>query len=689
MLGLSTGFDAATAFFVACAGFGGGADLTGAGFAAVLTGLATGLLAAAFGGGFFAGTTARFGFAAAFTATFFAFAATGLPFAGTFAFFAFPVGAGLLFAIACVQPRDSAAACYSPSPTPRQPPKPRADRLPYTFGRDRPDDAARVRRHTSARCNAAESVGVSRFVILMLECYKRWLSPLLGSRCRFHPSCSDFARVAVARFGTARGGWLGLCRILRCQPLCTGGLDPCPSSSHGGRAAPKKKKEPMTDWLITNAEIVNEGRRETGDVSIRNGRIEKIGKALTAPSSAKVLDAKGRWLLPGMSTIRSTSASRASRKKPTSRANRARASRAASRATWRCRTRGRRQTDHAALEWKYTRASEVSRVNYAFYFGATNDNLAAIRTLDKLATPGIKVFMGASTGNMLVDDPAVLDSIFAETPVPIITHCEDTPTILANEAKARERWGDDIPADQHPLIRSREACVMSTKLAISLAKKHGTRLHVLHISTADECALFEPGPVEGKRITAETCGAFPAFHRRRLRAPRPSDQVQSPRSRPRPTATASRARSPNAASTCSRPITLPHLRSEKARPYVYAPSGLPLVQYALQCAIERVLDGKLTLERVVEAVSHAPVTLFNVRERGFIREGYFADLVLVDPAKPHPVTAADVLSKCGWSPFEGFTFRTSIAATFVNGHLAWQDGRLDDSVRGKRLEFAR
>jgi dihydroorotase len=444
----------------------------------------------------------------------------------------------------------------------------------------------------------------------------------------------------------------------------------------------------MTDWLITNAEIVNEGRREIGDVSIRGGRIEKIGKALTAPSSAQVLDAKGRWLLPGMIDdqvhFREPGLTHKADIEHESRAS------VAGGITSYMEMPNTKPpaTDHAALEWKYARAAEVSRVNYAFYFGATNDNLEAIRTLDKFAAPGIKVFMGASTGNMLVDDPAVLDAIFAETPVPIITHCEDTPTILANEAKARERWGDDIPAEQHPLIRSREACVMSTKLAISLARKHGTRLHVLHISTADECALFEPGPVAGKRITAETCVHFLHFtdadYARLGHRIKCNPAIKTAADRDGITRALAEGRIDVLATDHA-----PHLAAEKAEPYVRAPSGLPLVQYALQCAIERVLDGKLTLERVVEAVSHAPATLFNVRERGFIREGYFADLVLVDPAKPHLVTAGDVLSKCGWSPFEGYTFRSSIAATFVNGELAWRDGQLDDSVRGKRLEFAR
>jgi dihydroorotase len=444
----------------------------------------------------------------------------------------------------------------------------------------------------------------------------------------------------------------------------------------------------MTDWLITNAEIVNEGRREAGDVSIRDGRIHRIGKSLTARANDRVLDAEGRWLLPGMiddqvhfrepgltykADIESES----------------RACLAGGITSYMEMPNTRPPATHrAALEAKYARAAEVSRVNYAFYLGATNDNLDDIRRLDPLAAPGIKVFMGASTGNMLVDDPATLDAIFRDAPVPIITHCEDTPMILANEEKARAIWGDDIPPEQHPLIRSREACVKSTTLAISLARKHGTRLHVLHISTADECTLFEPGPVAGKRITAETCVHYLHFTdadyarlRHRIKC---NPAIKTAADRDAITRALADGRIDVLATDHA-----PHLASEKAEPYTRAPSGLPLVQYALQCAIERVLEGKLTLERVVEAVSHAPATRFNVRERGYLREGFHADLVLVDPQKPHAVTAADVLSKCGWSPFEGYTFRSSIAATFVNGELGWLDGKLDDTVRGQRLEFAR
>jgi dihydroorotase len=453
-------------------------------------------------------------------------------------------------------------------------------------------------------------------------------------------------------------------------------------------ASRRELRDTMSDWLITNAEIVNEGRRINGDVRIRNGRIDKIGSSLTARAGDRVFDARGRWLLPGMID------DQVHFREPglTHKADIASESRA-------CLAGGITSymempntkppaTDRVALEAKYARAAEVSRVNYAFYLGATNDNIEEIRRLDPKAAPGIKVFMGASTGNMLVDDPKTLDLIFRDTPVPIITHCEDTPTILANEEKARAIWGDDIPVDQHPLIRSREACVKSTKLAISLAERHGTRLHVLHISTADECLLFEPGPVAGKRITAETCVHFLHFsdadYARLGNLIKCNPAIKTTFDRDGITRALAEGRIDVLATDHA-----PHLASEKAEPYTRAPSGLPLVQYALQCAIERVLDGKLTLERVVEAVSHAPATLFDVRERGFVREGYFADFVLVDPEQPHRVTPADVLSKCAWSPFEGYAFRSSIAATFVNGHLAFHEGELDDNTRGRRLEFAR
>ena len=444
----------------------------------------------------------------------------------------------------------------------------------------------------------------------------------------------------------------------------------------------------MNDWLITNAHMVNEGRRFEGDLRIRNGRIERIDGQISAQPNERVFDAAGSWLLPGMIDdqvhFREPGLEHKANIETESRA---------------CVAGGITSfmempntkppaVNREALEAKYERGRVSSRVNYAFYLGATNDNLADIQSLDPKAAPGIKVFMGASTGNMLVDNPATLDAIFRDAPTPIITHCEDTPMINANEARARDRWGDDIPAEQHPLIRSREACIKSTQLAISLARKHGTRLHVLHISTADELALFEPGPVSGKRITAETCVHFLHFSAKdyarlghRIKC-NPAIKDES-----------DRIAITNALAEYRIDVLAtdhaPHLTEEKANPYTSAPSGLPLVQYALQVALERVFDGELALERLVEAVTHAPATLFNVRERGYLREGYFADLVIIDPDKPHTVVASEVLSRCAWTPFEGETFRSSITATFVNGQLAWNDGQLDDSVRGMRLEFAR
>lgn len=444
----------------------------------------------------------------------------------------------------------------------------------------------------------------------------------------------------------------------------------------------------MNDWLITNAHLVNENRRFDADVRVRNGRIERIDAQIPAQANERVFDAAGRWLFPGMIDdqvhFREPGLEHKANIETESRA---------------CVAGGITSfmempntkppaVNRDALEDKYERGRVSSRANYAFYLGATNDNLADIQNLDPKAAPGIKVFMGASTGNMLVDNPATLDAIFRDAPTPIITHCEDTPMILVNEERARQRWGDDIPADQHPLIRSREACIKSTQLAISLARRHGTRLHVLHISTADELALFEPGPVAGKKITAETCVHFLHFssadYARLGHRIKCNPAIKDAADRVAITKALAEGRLDVLATDHA-----PHLAEEKANPYTSAPSGLPLVQYALQAALERVFAGELSLERMVETVTHAPATLFNVRERGFLREGYHADLVLVDPAKPHTVVPGEILSRCAWSPFEGETFRTSIAATFVNGQLAWHEGKLDHSARGQRLEFDR
>lgn len=444
----------------------------------------------------------------------------------------------------------------------------------------------------------------------------------------------------------------------------------------------------MMNWLIQNAELVNEGRRTVADVRLRKGRIETIAAQLDAQPDEQLLDAAGRWLLPGMIDDQVHFREPGLEHKADF-ATESRAAVAGGITSYMEMPNSKPTTTTLeALEDKYARAAAKSAANHAFYLGATNDNLDVIRALDPHAACGIKIFMGASTGNMLVDNPATLDAIFRDAPTIIVTHCEDTPTIDANLARERERYGDAIPVERHPYIRSREACLKSSLLAVELARRHGTRLHILHITTAEELALFQPGPLAGKRITAETCVHFLQFSERDYATL--GNQIKC-----NPAIKAESDRLAILTALAEGRIDVlatdhaPHTLEEKALPYVQAPSGLPLVQFALQCALEQYFSGALPLERIVESVTHAPAQLFDVAERGFLREGYKADLVLVDPNKPHTVRREEVLSRCGWSPFEGHTFRSSIASTWVNGQRVWDGSRVDDSVRGERLVFAR
>lgn len=443
-----------------------------------------------------------------------------------------------------------------------------------------------------------------------------------------------------------------------------------------------------TAWLIRNATLVNEGRRWNADLRVRDGRIAAIAAGLEPLDDERLIDASGLWLLPGMID------DQVHFREPglTHKADIASESRA-------CAAGGITSfmempntrpaaLDRDSLEAKYALAAQSSAVNYGFYMGASNDNLEAIRSIDPASTPGLKVFMGASTGNMLVDDPEVLDEIFRVAPVPIITHCEDTPMIDLELARAKARFGEDIPAREHPLIRSREACITSTRLAIELARKHDARLHVLHISTAEELQLFEPGPLAGKRITAETCVHFLHFSDQDYDALgflikcNPAIKTQADR------AAIVRALAEGRLDVLATDHA-PHLLEEKHQRYAQAPSGIPLVQFALQAALERVFAGELTLERLVQVACHAPAQLFDVSRRGFLREGYAADLVLVDPNRPQHVSNDQVLSKCAWTPFAGTTFASSIAATFVNGQRVWDGVTVDADIRGQRLTFER
>ena len=403
----------------------------------------------------------------------------------------------------------------------------------------------------------------------------------------------------------------------------------------------------MTSTLIVNARLVNEGREFDGDLRFSNGLIDEIGRGLSARAGETVVDAAGRRLLPGMIDDQVHFREPGMEYKADIASESAAAVAGGLTSFMDMPNTSPPTLDADALEDKYRRAAGRSRANYGFYMGASNDNLAAVRAIDPRATPGLKVFMGASTGNMLVDDPETLDAIFRDTPVPIITHCEDTPTIDANLALFRAKHGDAIPVECHPDIRSREACIKSTRLALELARRHGTQLHVLHISTADELALFEQGPLiraDGSRkpITAETCVHFLRFARAdyarlgNLIKCNPAIKDEADRQALIDALADDRI---DVLATDHAPHTL----EEKAKPYAAAPSGLPLVQFALNAALELVHEGRLSTAQVVQKFAHAPAQLFDVANRGFLREGYAADLVMIDDT-PFTVQRGDVLS---------------------------------------------
>lgn len=444
----------------------------------------------------------------------------------------------------------------------------------------------------------------------------------------------------------------------------------------------------MINHLIVNARLVNEGRVFEADLRIRSGRIHAIGSSLGAHKDETVFDAAGRTLMPGMID------DQVHFREPglTYKGDIGSESRAAvaggitsymempNTSPW--------TGSMAMISSKCASAAQSSLANYAFYLGATNDNLTDVARADQHGIAGIKVFMGASTGNMLVDRPEVLDAIFRDAPCLIATHCEDTPTINANLARIRALYGKDIPPDAHPDIRSREACIKSTRLAMELARRHDARLHVLHLTTADELELLTPGSLDGKRITAETCLHFLHFDRRdyvrKGNLIKCNPAIKDPSDRVAIIAAVKDGRIDVLATDHA-----PHLLSEKGAHYDQAAAGLPLVQFALPLVMERYFDGDFDLPLIADKIAHAPARLFGVRNRGFLREGYQADLALMDLNKPQLVRREDVLNRCGWSPFEGDRFRSSVAATWVNGHLAWHDGQLDDHLLGQRLEFDR
>ncbi len=447
----------------------------------------------------------------------------------------------------------------------------------------------------------------------------------------------------------------------------------------------------MDNYLIKNARIVNKGITSEGFVLVRGGIIRAIGKGEPSeiPDHVEVVDALGKHLLPGVIDDQVHFREPGLTHKGEI-ATESRAAVAGGITSFMEMPNTKPQaTTIETLEEKYERAAEVSMANYSFYLGATNDNIDEIRKLDPKRNCGVKVFMGSSTGNMLVDKRQSLQKIFAESPTLIATHCEDETTIRKNMEEHRARYGEDIPVHLHPVIRSGEACYLSSSLAVELARKHKTRLHVLHISTARELELFEQGTdFEKKRITAEVCIHHLWF----------SDEDYEKKGvliKWNPSVKTKHDRDSLLAALLNDKLDViatdhaPHTIEEKQSKYFDSPSGGPMVQHALVAMLELVHSNKLSIEKVVEKMCHAPARLFAVKDRGFLEPGFKADMVLVDMEHPWTVAHKNIHYKCGWSPFEGETFQSSVSHTWVNGKLVYKEGLFNEMVRGERMEFDR
>lgn len=445
----------------------------------------------------------------------------------------------------------------------------------------------------------------------------------------------------------------------------------------------------MSSLLIRNARLVNEGREFDADVWVRNGRIEQISSSIGGRNADLEIDAAGQYLLPGMIDDQVHFRDPGAPHKG-SFATESRAAVAGGITSVMDMPNTNPPTlNLLALEAKERRAASCSKANYGFHFGVSKDNLDTVAALDPRRVAGVKVFMGASTGDMLVDDMPSLERLFANCPTILLTHCEYTPRIREREAEFQQRYGAEIPPAMHPLIRDAEACYQSSSLAVALAKRFHTRLHVLHLTTAQELSLFSNGPLANKRITAEVCAHHLLFDDSdypllgHLIKCNPAIKTRADRDALRQ------------ALLCGQLDVIgtdhaPHTLEEKSRAYAQAPSGLPLVQHALPALLELVADGVLPLTTLVEKTSHAVAELFAIQERGFLREGYWADLCLVERlGEPRPVEADPVLAHCGWTPFQGQRFRHKVRTTLVSGQLAWHEGRVWDDCQGLPLRFTR
>jgi len=444
----------------------------------------------------------------------------------------------------------------------------------------------------------------------------------------------------------------------------------------------------LSKLLLTNARLVNEGEIRDADVLIDGERIVNIGASIVAQEGATVIDVAGKYLLPGMIDDQVHFREPGMTYKGDLATESAAAAAGGITSFMDMPNVNPQTTTRSALRDKYGIAENRCTANYGFYLGATNSNIEEIKALQVGEGAGIKAFMGASTGDMLVDNPESLEKLFEHAPTIVLTHCEDSPMIWDNEAAAREKFGDDVPFSEHPAIRSAEACIKSSRFAIDLARRHDALLHILHLTTAIEMGLFSTAHRSNKRITAEVCVHHLWFDESRY------DELGA-KIKCNPAVKGVADREALIAALNDQRIDIiatdhaPHTAAEKAESYFKAPAGLPLVQHALLTLFDLVADNQLSIELVADRTSHAVADIFGVKDRGYVREGWYADLVIVDSNRPYRVDPSNLLSKCQWSPFEGHEFSASIDTTIVNGAVVYRDGGLSGEIAGQKLEFAR
>ncbi|MEP7128475.1 MAG: dihydroorotase [Chitinophagales bacterium] len=452
----------------------------------------------------------------------------------------------------------------------------------------------------------------------------------------------------------------------------------------------------MKKILLKNAQIVNEGKIFPGDLLIKNGRIEKIETHISGTGAETEIDAAGNYLFPGIIDDQVHFREPGLTHKATIYSE-SKAGIAGGVTSFMEMPNTIPPADtHELLEQKYRTAQVTSLANYSFYLGTSNTNLEEIKKTDPSKICGVKIFMGSSTGKLVVDNTKALENIFIHAPVLIATHCETDPLIKLNENNLRAKYGDAIPISLHPIIRNEEQCFASSRQAVLLAQKHNARLHILHISTAEELALFENKvPIADKKITAEVCVHHLLYDSKDYEKLGPQIKCNPAIKEERHKVQLLKALLDDRLDVIATDHA-PHLWEEKYSMtpegkinYFKSPSGLPLIQHSFNIMLEFFRQGKISLEKIAEKMSHAPATLFGVKNRGFIREGYAADFFLLDMKKNFTVAKENILYKCGWSPLEGTNFQGRITHTFVNGRLVYADGVFDESVNGMRLEFER